>query len=620
MFDRSLLPEHLIAPDANRYFSDNYVVLDFETTNLQYGNSNIRDNKLLLGVWYDNTTGISKSAWGGELEQHDLVMACERADFIVAHNAKMELGWLLRMGADLTKIVVFDTMIAEYVLRGNERPFGLGLGEVAPHYGYGTKDPFFDTSVRAGVCPSDMPRSFVGRRCRKDVWQTYSIFKEQLVALSGSGKLSTFYTHCLLTPVLADIESRGMHLDPEMTTDTYENAVDGFNQLAGELAVITGGINLRSPKQKQELLFDVMGFKRPKDHRGEEITSTDHAAMMALKCTNKKQREFLNKYFEYTNVASLISKNLTFFKGVTDEHDGIFHGLFNQTVTKTHRLSASGLPIKFGNSKKANSVQFQNMPRSLKRLFCSRKVNEGWLMGESDGAQLEFRVAGFMGQDEVAYDSIANGEDVHAFTASVLTANGQPTERQEAKAHTFKPLYGGQSGTKAEQAYYTAFKQKYLGIARAQESWKSEVLKTKQLLLPTGLRFYWPDTRITNTGYITNSTNICNYPVQYLATGEIIPIGLVFMWHWIKLLKLESFIVNTIHDSIASEVHPEEQEIMLQLGQRSLTDDVYTYLHDVYGIKFNFPLGTGSKMSRNWSLTKDEVKFESAPPFEFKRA
>ena len=62
MFDRSLLPEHLIAPDANRYFSDNYVVLDFETTNLQYGNSNIRDNKLLLGVWYDNTTGRTRTA------------------------------------------------------------------------------------------------------------------------------------------------------------------------------------------------------------------------------------------------------------------------------------------------------------------------------------------------------------------------------------------------------------------------------------------------------------------------------------------------------------------------------------------------------------------------------
>ena len=240
-------------------------------------------------------------------------------------------------------------------------------------------------------------------------------------------------------------------------------------------------------------------------------------------------------------------------------------------------------------------------------------------MGESDGAQLEFRVAGFMGQDAVAYESIANGEDVHSFTASVLTANGQETNRQDAKAHTFKPLYGGQSGTKAEQAYYTAFKQKYTGIAAAQERWKGEVVKTKQLILPTGLRFYWPDTRVTSTGYITNSTNICNYPVQYFATGEIIPIGLVFMWHWIKVLKLQSFIVNTIHDSIASEVHPEEQEIIKSLGQRSLTDDVYTYLHKVYGIKFNFPLGTGSKFSRNWALTKEEHKFESVPKFKFER-
>lgn len=619
MFDKSLLPEHVLNPDPARYRSKNYVVLDFETTNIQYGNPCIPENRLLLAVWYSGASNKTNITWGGELEQHDLVIACEKADFIVAHNAKMELGWLRRMGADLSKLVVFDTMIAEYVIRGNTRPFGLGLAELAPHYGAGFKDPFFDAMVKAGICPSDIPSSFTQRRCAKDVEQTAVLFASQLEILESSGKLATMYTHCLLTPVLADIEARGMHLDPEMTEETYELAVSGFRTLEEELAQITNGVNLRSPKQKLALLYDHLKFKKPRDRRGEEINSTDHDAMMALKPTNNKQRLFLQKYAEFNNVAALISKNLNFFNGVVKERGGIFHGQFNQTVTRTHRLSSSGIPIKFANSKSASSVQFQNMPRSLKRLFCSRRVNEGWLMGESDGAQLEFRVAGFMGQDAIAYDSIMNGEDVHSFTASVLTENGQPTSRQEAKSHTFKPLYGGQSGTDAEVAYYTAFKKKYVGIATAQERWKHEVLKTKQLVLPTGLRFYWPDTAITSTGYITNSTNICNYPVQYFATGEIIPIGLVFMWHWIRVLKLQSFIVNTIHDSIASEVHPDEQEVMLQLGQRSLTDDVYTYLYQVYGIKFNFPLGTGSKISRNWALTKDEVKFESKPQFAFER-
>jgi DNA polymerase I-like protein with 3'-5' exonuclease and polymerase domains len=71
----------------------------------------------------------------------------------------------------------------------------------------------------------------------------------------------------------------------------------------------------------------------------------------------------------------------------------------------------------------------------------------------------------YLSQDEVAIEEVSTGFDVHAYTAKVITDAGQPTSRQDAKAHTFAPLYGatGYGRTKAEAAYYEHFNSKYKG-------------------------------------------------------------------------------------------------------------------------------------------------------------
>jgi DNA polymerase I-like protein with 3'-5' exonuclease and polymerase domains len=278
-------------------------------------------------------------------------------------------------------------------------------------------------------------------------------------------------------------------------------------------------------------------------------------------------------------------------------------GQFNQAITATHRLSSSGTEFK---------VQFQNMAREFKPLFAAR--NPGWLVVEVDGAQIEFRVAAFLGQDYTAWKSIVEGEDVHTFTASTLTAAGQTTDRQSAKSHTFKPLYGGQSGTKAERAYYEAFRKKYPGIAAAQLAWQYSVLREQKLRLASGLVLYFPGTKISGHGYIENSTQICNYPVQSLATAEITLIAITYLWHWMHEAGMQGFMVNTVHDSVVCEIPPEEQELLLELSVKAFTEDVYKYLDTVYNIQFNVPLGLGFKAGEHWSEGK-EIKVQVDPPY-----
>lgn len=604
------LPDHFYKPYRGEH--NNYIVLDFETTNTLYGDAVEESNKLLLSCFilgWDESSKVYHID-GGEFDIPDLVELCEN-NILVAHNAKMELKWLSRAGMDLTKARVWCTMVGEHVIAGN-RSVTKGLGDVAERYGYGTKEPYIDALMRSGVCPSSMPFSFVLDRCAKDVYQTHNIFKEQLKIMTELDLLEVMHTRMLLTPVLASIEMQGMKLDKDRVTEEFNSVQKELAEVEQDLNQITGGINLNSPLQRGTFLYETLKFSEPKDRRGKPLRTasggyrTDTGTVMNLKPRNKRQREFLDLYLRRARLNSDMVKTLSKFKECVDNGD-LLHAQFNQAITKTHRLSSNGTKY---------SLQFQNLPRHYRDLFIPRDT-DNYSIGEADGSQLEFRVAVYLGQDPQGYEDIANSVDVHSYTAQVITDSGQPTSRNEAKAHTFKPLYGGNSGTDAEVAYYTAFKEKYCKITETQESWKQEVLRNKKLRLASGMIAYWEDTMVTGSGYITNSTTISNLPVQSLATAEIIPIAVVALWYGLKYNKMMTTIINTIHDSVVYELHKDEHEEVKELCKNAFTTIVYTYLDRVYNIQFNVPLAVEMASGTRWGYDDvlPETEYEVAPPF-----
>jgi DNA polymerase I-like protein with 3'-5' exonuclease and polymerase domains len=116
-------------------------------------------------------------------------------------------------------------------------------------------------------------------------------------------------------------------------------------------------------------------------------------------------------------------------------------------------------------------------------------------------------------------------------------------------------------------------------------------------------------------GYITNTTQIYNYPVQGFATGEIIPIALVHFWHRAAPYRIRIF--TTIHDSIGAIVHKDDVEVCKQLLKESLTADVYRYLREIYEYEFVTPLGVGVKASRNWGTASTESIWNVFPDGTF---
>jgi len=633
------LPDFVINPDPTIYLSDNFVVFDLETNTKGDDHSPLPcwpQNSAVCGSWTKGIDGPSRNIYGNELEMGELVDELNAADFIIAHNGKFDIGWMKRAGIDIYKIILFDTCIAEYVIRGNLAMGHLKLDEMSKSYlGY-SKAHFIDICMKGKVDPEDMPESKLVERCNSDIKMTRDIFLIQREKLERLGLLGHVYTRCLLSMPLVEIESKGIHLDKKVVEDLYHERAGKLAEASAEIDLFTGGINPNSPKQVREFVYTVLKFKPKMKGKGRNATPlypTGADDLLALKATTKRQRDFVKLKKTYAIYNADISKALEFFHGVvTDPNNdsNIFFANFNQTVTVTHRLSSTGIKrtfIQLLNDKgkpKTKSSQLQNVKREFKCTMSARK--KGWLMGEADGAQLEFRVAAFLGQCRVATQAIVNNVDVHSDTASQI--HGMDLEefkrkhkahdpevkdwRQMAKPDTFKPLFGGQSGTPEQVAYYEWFAKHYNGIAEAQQDWIDQALIHKRVKMIHGFRFFFPHCHMSQSGYVSNTTNIKNYPVQHFATAEIIPIAIVYIWHLMK--DMESFLVNTVHDSVVGEIHPDEVDEYRECSKYAFTYLVYHYLKEVYDVEFNVPLGIGVKIGANWGKG-EELKCVPLPPY-----
>ena len=306
----------------------------------------------------------------------------------------------------------------------------------------------------------------------------------------------------------------------------------------------------------------------------------------------EEARQFLDTVIRLSAVETYLS---SFVEGIKTHTkvDNRLHVRLLQHRTATGRFSGA-------------DPNMQNMPRGktfpVKKVFVSRW--DGGQIMEADFAQLEFRVAAFLSQDPVAMEEVRNGFDVHSYTAKVITEAGQETSRQDAKAHTFAPLYGatGFGRTPSEAAYYHHFNDKYQGIAKWHEKLATEALTTKSIATPSGRKFSFPDVQRQENGRVSYFTQIKNYPVQSFATADIVPLALLHIDSLLAYAK--SCIVNTVHDSIVIDVHPHEERLVLQTIQKT-NDDLPNLIAGKWGITFNVPLLLEAKIGPNWLDTKD---------------
>ena len=302
--------------------------------------------------------------------------------------------------------------------------------------------------------------------------------------------------------------------------------------------------------------------------------------------------DFLGDLKRLSAISSYLS---SFVDGISvyTKPDGFLHVSLTQHITSTGRFSG-------------RNPNMQNMPRGgtfpVKKVFVSRW--EGGQIMEADFAQLEFRAAAFLSQDKVAMEEIATGFDVHSYTAKVISDAGEPTTRQEAKAHTFAPLFGatGYGRSKAVAAYYEHFTKKYDGVAKWHKELGNEAMRFMKITNVSGRQYAFPDVTRRSNGSVTHFTMIKNYPVQGFATGDVVPVVLIEIEK--NLQGMHSCVVNSVHDSVVIDVHPDETDQVIQVI-KNMNNGLNKLVEDAYSVTMNVPLLLEAKLGPNWLENED---------------
>ena len=106
------------------------------------------------------------------------------------------------------------------------------------------------------------------------------------------------------------------------------------------------------------------------------------------------------------------------------------------------------------------------------------------------------------------------------------------------------------------------------------------------------------------SGQATFKTQIVNYPVQSVATAEIVPLGVILLFNKLREMNLRSVVINTVHDSVLIDTHPSELEIVKSVAPGCLVD-AQAEAKKRFGLSDYIPLEVEMSQGKNWMEQED---------------
>lgn len=259
--------------------------------------------------------------------------------------------------------------------------------------------------------------------------------------------LLIFKTELRLTPVIARMEREGMLLDwaeyerrsrdVEAFRDQFaEYVMDSFSAILGEPV----NINLNSPKQVSEVLFNQMGIK-PTLYTKTGAASTGEKAMRLLLSKHPEIKSLL----QYREIAKLLGTYINkYLNELRYDPTGRAHPSHNQGGAVTGRFSVDG--VSYQQWPKPYHYELPNgstLDLNYKNFLIAP---EGYRIIGFDYANVELRVMAGLAQERSMLEAFANGEDIHKATASIMlrVPLDQVTSKQRSVGKTlnFAIAYG----------------------------------------------------------------------------------------------------------------------------------------------------------------------------------
>jgi len=335
-------------------------------------------------------------------------------------HSKRELKALRRAGLELNGIA-FDTTLAAYLLKPGSKAEDLA-GQVYTHLA--------ETLPQAD--PNQLVPDTEAISVATEAWYVLRL-SDYLADKLDTGSRSVLDTIELpLVPVLATMEQTGIAVNAPVLSRLNSSLTENAGELASRAYVEIGHeVNLGSPKQLQQVLFEELGM--PKTRANKTGFSTDAASLADLQ--DSAPHPFLDLLLQHRDATKLKQIIETLERGIAD--DGRIHTTYDQTGTSTGRISSNdpnlqNIPVKTSIGREIRSA-FEHGPKFTSLLT-------------ADYSQIEMRIMAHLSGDEGLIEAFNGGEDLHRFVGArifhVTPAEVTPTMRTKVKAMSYGLAYG----------------------------------------------------------------------------------------------------------------------------------------------------------------------------------
>ncbi|MEA9983702.1 MULTISPECIES: DNA polymerase I [Subtercola] len=464
----------------------------------------------------------------------------------IMHGAKHQIKAMISAGLPTTGIT-FDTSIAAWLLKSDGTPPTLAdlvdrqLGETLP-----TPDPNQLVPDDDSVIGPAVQAWYIGRVARA--------LNERLD--EGSRSVLVDIEMPVLA-VLAQMELDGVAVSHAQLSELSGELSTRANALAAEaFAIIEREINLGSPKQIQEVLFEQLGM--PKTRATKTGYSTDAVSLADLQASSP--HPFLDLLLSHRDATKLNQIVETLDKSIAS--DRRIHTTYVQTGSSTGRISST-------------DPNLQNIPVRTEE---GRRIREAFMVGESfetllttDYSQIEMRIMAHLSEDEGLIAAFQSGEDLHRFVGArifgVEPADVSSAMRSKVKAMSYGLAYGLSAFGLSKQLriptseakqlmsdYFERFGavRDYLRnvVVQAREDGYTETI--------FGRRRMFPDLNSPNRVLRDNAERAAlNAPIQGTA-ADILKIAMVNIAADLQVHQLKSRMLLQVHDELVFDVYPGE--------------------------------------------------------------
>ncbi|MEO6200426.1 MAG: DNA polymerase I [Cryobacterium sp.] len=477
----------------------------------------------------------------------------------IMHDAKHQLKALRRSGLAFNGLAV-DTLVGGWLLRPGTPDKTLSdlvsryLDEVLPVH-----DP-----------NQLVPDETAGGGVPQQAWYTLRLAAAVLALLDAGSRRVLDEIEMPTLLVLVDMELAGVSVSHDQLSGLSSELGDTAAELAAAAyAEIGREVNLGSPKQLQEVLFDQL--QMPRTRANKTGFTTDAGALADLQASNP--HPFLDLLLKHRDATKLRQIVETLDKAI--DETGRIHTNYLQIGTATGRISS-------------NDPNLQNIPIRTaegRRIRAAVRAGEGAeCLLTADYSQIEMRIMAHLSGDPGLIEAFNAGEDLHRFVGSRIFGVA-PDEvsnqmRTKVKAMSYGLAYGLSAFGLSKQLrietseakqlmtdYFARFGavREYLRrvVEQAKEDGYTETI--------FGRRRPFPDLHSSNRVVRENAERAAlNAPIQGSA-ADILKIAMIGIADDLGKAAMESRMLLQVHDELVFDVAPGEYDTLCEVVTRRMS-------------------------------------------------